>query len=338
MSLILQTLKGIRSDQVPVWMMRQAGRYLPEYRELRKNFSSFIDFCLTPEAASEVTLQPLRRFPLDAAIIFSDILIVPHALGMKVDFQEGKGPVLDALKATSQLHYDKSKVLNVYNALQIVKKKMNIEFPDRALIGFAGAPWTVACYMIEGKGSKDFSEARKFCYTNKKEMLNLIEILTETTSDYLIGQIEAGADIIKIFDSWSGLLTPNLFKELVILPTKKIVSNIRKKYQDVPIIGFPKGAGVMYSEYAKETGVSCVAFDQGIKPGWIKNNVHIALQGNLDNALLFGTKEQIKESALEILHELVDRDFIFNLGHGVLPSTPIENVEYLINTVKSYRK
>ena len=318
--------------------MRQAGRYLPEYRNIRKHFSSFVDFCLTPDAAAEVTLQPLRRFQLDAAIIFSDILIVPHALNMNVDFQEGKGPILNQISSANQLEYDKTKFNNVYQALRQVKNTMRLEFPERALIGFAGAPWTVACYMIEGKGSKDFSEARKFCYTHQKEMQQIIKMLVSATSEYLIGQIEAGADIIKIFDSWSGLLPPNLFKELVIDPTKQIVSNIKAKHPNIPIIGFPKGSGFMYLEYSKNTGVDCIALDQCVNLSWAKNNIQQVMQGNMDNALLFGNKNDIAQSAIKILDEFQDKSFIFNLGHGVLPNTPIDNVEYLVDVVKKYQK
>jgi uroporphyrinogen decarboxylase len=338
MPLIIDTLNGIETAQVPIWIMRQAGRYLPEYRHLRKNFSSFIEFCLTPSAAAEATMQPLQRFGLDAAIIFSDILIVPHALGLNVDFQEGKGPILNPIISASQLEYDNRKFQNVYEALKLVKNRMRLEFADKALIGFAGAPWTVACYMLEGKSSKDFSGARRFCYTHKEEMLKIINLLIESTAEYLIGQIESGADIIKIFDSWAGLLPCNLFREFVIEPTRQIVKKIKSRHPNTPIIGFPKGAGVMYTEYAQKTNVDCIALDHGILLPWAKDNIQQVLQGNLDNALLFGSKTDISQAALEILDAFKDRALIFNLGHGVLPGTPIENVEHLVNIVKNYRK
>jgi len=340
MNLILKTINGIKNTQVPIWLMRQAGRYLPEYRKIRENFPSFIDFCLTPEAASEVTIQPLKRFNLDAAIIFSDILILPHALGLKVDFQEGKGPILDKIERTKDLKLNKKALQKVYKAIDITRAILEKDFPEKALIGFAGAPWTVACYMIEGKGSKDFLDARKFCYTNKKDFEDIIELLIEKTSEHLIGQINAGVKIVKIFDSWAGILPPELFEKFVIEPTKKIVDNIRSEYKDIPIIGFAKGSGSMNLDYAKKTGISCVAVDHNTKISWMKENLDekIILQGNLDNVLLFSDKNDIEMEAKKILDTLSDRPFIFNLGHGVLPGTPIENVEHLVNVVKNYEK
>ncbi len=337
---ILKTINGLKTDNVPIWIMRQAGRYLPEYMKIRNCFESFVDFCLTPEAAVEVTLQPLRRFDLDAAIIFSDILILPKALGVNVEFKKGSGPILSKIRNADQLKIVPGILENVYEAISNTKNILEKEFRDKALIGFVGAPWTVACYLVEGSGSKDFSEVRKFVYSNKSDFSEIIDVLVEETSKHLINQIKAGADIVKIFDSWAGFLNNELFEEFVINPTTKIVNNVRKEFKDIPIIGFPKGAGVLYPEYAFKTGVNCLAVDQFIDISWVKKNLRnkVVLQGNLDNALLFGSKKDIETATKKILDNFHDIPFIFNLGHGILPNTPIENVSHLVNFIKSNSK
>ena len=339
MSLIIETIKGVKKEKVPIWIMRQAGRYLPEYLKIRSNFSSFIDFCLNTKAASEVTVQPLRRFDLDAAIIFSDILILPHALGIKVEFQDGVGPRLQKFNEINKLEIELKVLEKVNDAIKMARDKLEREFSNKALIGFAGAPWTVACYMIEGKTSRDFLDVRKFYYLNKKRFEDLIHVLVEETTRYLVGQIKSGAQIIKIFDSWAGVSTPELFEKFVIKPTKKIVENIRSEYSNIPIMGFARGAGIMLKQYTIETGINCVTIDNYTNIKWVNDNLdkNIVVQGNLDNALLFASKSDIRQGALEILESFLDRPFIFNLGHGILPNTPIENVSQLVNIVKSYK-
>lgn len=340
MSLIIETMEGIKKEKVPIWMMRQAGRYLPEYKKVRSNFSSFIELCLNPKSASEVTIQPLNRFNLDAAIIFSDILILPHALGIKVDFQKEIGPILEKFNGIEKLKINYKVLEKVNDALKITRERLEKEFYDKALIGFAGAPWTVACYIVEGKKNKDFSNVRKFYYSNKRSFNSLIQLLIEETSRYLIGQIKSGAQIVKIFDSWAGVLTPELFERFVIEPTKEIVKNVKLEYSNIPIIGFAKGAGIMLKEYASKTGINCLAIDYSTSVTWINSNLNtnIVVQGNLDNALLFSNKDDIEEGALKILETFSDRPFVFNLGHGILPDTSIESVSQLVNIVKDYRR
>lgn len=337
---LVSTLKGHRQKQIPIWLMRQAGRYLPEYLKLRENFPSFIDFCLNLEAASEATMQPLRRFDLDAAIIFSDILILPHSFGLNVVFHKEHGPTMQNIKNIDNITVENGILEKVFGIISKTKMLMKKEFPEKSLIGFAGAPWTVACYMIEGRSSKDFSSVRKFCYSHPKEFQEIIDFLTEETSKYLIGQIKAGVDVIKIFDSWAGLVTPCLYDKYVINPTKKIVSEIRKFDQSIPIIGFPKGSGLLYKRYAEKTGVDCVAADHNLELSWIKENLQdkVIIQGNLDNAVLFSDEYTIKSHIEMILESFSDKPFVFNLGHGILPETPIKNVNLLIETVRSYKQ
>ncbi|CAG7593618.1 MAG: uroporphyrinogen decarboxylase [Candidatus Midichloria sp.] len=340
MSIIIETMKGAKTEEVPVWIMRQAGRYLPEYRKLRATLPSFMEFCLNPEVVSEATIQPLKRFDLDAAIIFSDILVLPYALGVNVEFHNREGPKLKRVQGIKGLRTDSRILEKVNSALKITQQKMQKEFPNKALIGFAGAPWTVACYMVEGKGSKDFTNVRKFYYSNKQAFEDIISMLTEETANHLINQVKSGAQIIKIFDSWAGILTPDLFEKFVIDPTKKIVQMVKLEVGEIPIIGFAKGAGFMTFEYAKTTGISCVAVDQTMKMSWIRENLgqDIIPQGNLDNALLFSDKNDIEEEAIKILDTFSDCPFIFNLGHGILPETPIESIEHLVKVIKSYKK
>lgn len=340
MSIIIETMRGTKTKEVPIWIMRQAGRYLPEYRKLRATLPSFMEFCLNPEAVSEATIQPLKRFNLDAAIIFSDILVLPYALGINVEFHDREGPQLERIQGIKGLKIDSRILEKVSSALKITQEKMQKEFPNKALIGFAGAPWTVACYMVEGKGNRDFTNVRKFYYSNKQDFKDIISILTEETARYLINQVKSGAQIIKIFDSWAGILTPDLFEKFVIEPTRKIVQALKSEVGEIPIIGFAKGAGFMTFEYAKMTEINCVAIDQTMKMSWIRENLSqdIIPQGNLDNALLFSGKSDIEEETIKILDTFSDRPFIFNLGHGVLPETPIESIEHLVRVIKNYKK
>ena len=262
MTLLQETFKQ-KNTTTPVWFMRQAGRYLPEYMEIRKNFSDFLELCYDSKKAAEVTIQPIQRFGFDAAIIFSDILILPHALGWKVTFEKGEGPVLQKFESDKDLAYlnnkfDK-KINHIYDTVSIVRSSLDKKI---SLIGFAGSPWTVASYMLEGKGKQDFSISKNFLYTKKKLALQLIDIITDKTIEYLSGQIDAGADIIQLFDSWSGVLSGEEYDNFVIKPTKKIVNSIKNKYPKIPIIGFPRGSGYLYEEYIDQTNIDAVGVDQ----------------------------------------------------------------------------
>jgi uroporphyrinogen decarboxylase len=334
-TLFVNTLLGKKQDKIPVWFMRQAGRYLPEYMEIRNTTSNFLEFCYSPEKASEVTLQPIRRFGFDAAIIFSDILVIPDALGIDVKFIKNEGPVLKALEISEikSLRFDQRKLKPVYEAIALTRTNLS---PDKALIGFAGAPWTLATYMIEGGSSRDFLKTKSMAYTDPENFGAIIDVLTHCVSHHLINQIEAGADVLQIFDSWAGALSEDQFNRWVIEPTGKIVQNVKKQYPDVPIIGFPKGSGVIYKDYAEKTGVTAISFDQNMPCGWIHENIKIPVQGNLDPVLLLSNKKAAVESTKIILDKFKDRPFIFNLGHGILQYTPIENVQAVVDTVKNY--
>ncbi len=334
--LFLNALSGRLSKNIPIWFMRQAGRYLPEYLEVRNTTSSFLEFCYSPEKASEVTLQPIRRFDFDAAIIFSDILVIPDALGMNVKFIKNEGPVLEALKTASdikKLTFNVEVLNPVYEAISITRGRLT---SNKALIGFSGAPWTLATYMIEGGGSKDYLATKTWAYGNPESFSQIIDILVDSISQHLINQVKAGVDVIQIFDSWAGVLSESQFQKWVIEPTAKIVSIVKAQCPDTPIIGFPKGSGIFYKEYATKTGVNAISFDQNMPCGWIKDNIEIPVQGNLDPVLLLSNKDEAVKQAKYILDTFKGRPFIFNLGHGILQHTPIENVEAVVNFVKNY--
>lgn len=326
----------------PIWIMRQAGRYLPEYREIRSDVKSFLDLCYNPKLASKVTLQPIERFGLDAAIIFSDILVIPDALGVNVEFVKGEGPKLEKTLTEADLNkLDISKIeshLNpVFETLELVKSKLD---NSTALIGFSGSPWTLACYMIEGGGSKNFESVKRSAIENEEFFSKLIEILTQSIIQYLSLKIKAGANVIKLFDSWASVLPSHQLQKWVIEPTKKIITELKKIHPEVPIIAFPRGIGVNYLDFAKEVNCDGLAIDQTLDKNWAKKNLQQDLgkvvQGNLDNILLaFGSKDEIKKEVLDILETFEGKPFIFNLGHGILPPTPIENVELVVDLVKN---
>ena len=334
---ILNILNKKPSNETPIWLMRQAGRYLPEYREIRNKTESFLDLCYNPKLASEVTLQPLKRFNLDAAIIFADILLISEALGVSVKFLEGEGPVLDngfLEDNLFDLKFKDEKIKNVYETISNVKNSLPRNI---ALIGFAGSPWTVASYMIEGKSTKDFSNAK--IWLNKEDKLSkLIDVLTESTIIYLENQIKAGAEIIQLFDSWSGLLNNNEFKKWVIEPTKIIVDQLKKNYPNIPIIGFPRGACIEdLSIYINKTGINCVSIDYNINiQDMEKLQRVIPVQGNLHPQILIEGGDNLRKSCFKILETLKNGPHIFNLGHGILPQTPIKNVENLVDMVKNF--
>jgi len=324
----------------PFWLMRQAGRYLPEYREVRKSAKNFLDFCYSPDLAVEVTLQPLRRFKPDAAILFSDILVIPDALGQKVEFIEGRGPVLDPVRSEDDL-----KILNcdgviehlspVFETVSRLSRQLD---NSTALIGFAGAPWTVAVYMVEGHGGTECGIARKWAYENPEGFSRLIDILIKSTSDYLIRQIEHGAEVIQLFDSWAGVLSETQFRQWVIEPNRKIVANIRKKYPHIPVIGFPRNAGHLYQDFVKQTGVNGVSLDHGVGIDWAVDNLQpfCTLQGNLDNHALLAGGAALHGELEKIMHGFTKGPFIFNLGHGVMQFTPVEHVEYVAEFVHNW--
>lgn len=339
--LIKTLLEKEKFSKPPIWVMRQAGRYLPEYRKIRSNVKNFLELCYTPKLASEVTIQPIHRFGFDAAIIFSDILVIPDALGVKVEFVKNEGPKLQKISSSADLLNLKTKNIEshlypVFEALSLTKSKLD---KDTALIGFSGAPWTLSCYMIEGGGSKNFEQTRKSAIQNENFFAELIEILTQSIITYLSNQINAGADVVKLFDSWAGVLPPSQLRKWVIEPTKKIVAELKKLHPEIPVICFPRGIGMMYEEFAQSVGSQGLAIDQNLEKNWVKKNLQEnigqVVQGNLDNILLaYGSKNEIEKEVLKILESFGDHPFIFNLGHGILPETPIENVELVLNLVR----
>jgi uroporphyrinogen decarboxylase len=320
-----------------MWMMRQAGRYLPEYRQLREEKGSFLDLVYDAEAASEVTLQPLMRFPkLDAAILFSDILIVPFAIGQNLTFVTGEGPRLtppligaDLDDLTPYL----ARLEPVYETVRRVKAQLEA---GTALIGFAGSPWTVATYMVAGQGSRDQSEARRLAYADPAKFGELIARIESVTLDYLSGQVEAGAEALQLFDSWAGSLSPAQFEQWVIAPTARLVTALNERHPDIPIIGFPKGAGGKLAAYARETKVSAIGLDETVDPAWAARELpdELPVQGNLDPLALIAGGDVLKKAARHILDAFAGRPHIFNLGHGILPDTPVAHVEQLIALVK----
>jgi len=336
---LIDSLNGKITKCPPFWFMRQAGRYLPEYRELRSRTGGFIDLCLNRTASTEVTLQPIRRFDPDAAILFSDILIVPYGLGMNVRFEEGRGPILDAVydaKGLDKLSIDKnwSRIESTYETVDSVKSQLD---SDKTLIGFSGSPWTVATYMVEGKSSKDYATVKGWAYRETEEFERLINLLVEATIKHLSLQIDAGADVIKIFDTWAGVLSPKEYQRWVIKPSSEICSELKRRYPNVKIIGFPKGVGVGYVDFASNVVVDGVAIDTSVPPKWAAEFLQhqVTVQGNLDPIVLIEGGERMIDQARNIRESLQDGPFIFNLGHGVLPTTPVENLITLAEFLKT---
>jgi uroporphyrinogen decarboxylase len=328
------------NENIPIWLMRQAGRYMPEYMAVRSNVSDFLELCYDSDKASKVTLQPIEKFGFDAAIIFSDILVLPHALGWDVAFKKGEGPILEKFKSEQDLlkltDNFSPKINNVYDTVSKVKASLPKHV---SLIGFAGSPWTVISYMLEGKGKQDFSVSKGFLYNNYQTAVKLFDIITDKTIEYLSGQINAGAEVIQLFDSWSGMLNGFNYEEFVIKPTKKIVDTLKKKYPHVPIIGFPKGSGYNYDNYIQNTGIDGIGVDQFTPVSQMKKwQKDVVVQGNFDPVILLGNKINIKNAVDEILSKVEDKNFIFNLGHGIMPTTDPSNVEYLVNCVREFKK
>lgn len=334
---LLRVLSGERLDPPPVWIMRQAGRYLPEYRELRTRAKSFMDFCYSPALATEAVMQPLRRFPLDAAILFSDILVVPDALGRKVWFVEGEGPRLNPLTEEEDWRFDDverglQRLAPVYEAVERIKAAIP---KDIALIGFCGGPWTVATYMLQGEGGEK-ERARRTIYERPADVDALLETLVEMSAQHLASQVKAGADCLQIFESWSEGLSPAHFKQVIIGPTQKLVKRLRALGVTAPIIGFPRGAGAQLSAYAHETGVTALGIDTQIPASFAINAAPkgMPLQGNLDPLALVVGGEALERAARDVIAAFKDVPHIFNLGHGITPQATPENMARLIQAVK----
>jgi uroporphyrinogen decarboxylase len=335
---LLRVLKGEKLDPPPIWIMRQAGRYLPEYRELRTRAKSFLDFCYSPAMATEAVLQPLRRFPLDAAILFSDILVVPDALGHKVWFVEGEGPRLAPLIPESDWRLGEpeaalQRLAPVYEAVERIKAAID---PGTTLIGFCGGPWTVATYMLQGRGG-DKDEARRCAYQRPEDVDRLLALLAETSAQHLAAQVKAGADCVQIFESWAEGLPPPLFRRVVIEPTKKLVARLRQLGCDVPVIGFPRGGGALIAAYARETGVNALGVDTQTPAQFAMDAAPagMALQGNLDPQAVVVGGAALENSVREVLGSFEGAPHIFNLGHGITPDATPENVAALVRLVKS---
>ena len=337
---VLAVLKGAPSAVPPVWMMRQAGRYLPEYRALRADKGSFLNLVYDSDAACEVTLQPLRRFPeLDAAILFSDILIVPFAIGQHLTFVAGEGPRLTPPLAAAELDELVPHLVRLEPIYETVGKVKSALPTDKTLIGFAGSPWTVATYMVAGQGSRDQSEARRLAHGDEARFESIIERIEAVTVDYLCGQIGAGAEAVQLFDSWAGSLSPDQFERWVIAPTARLAAAIHERHPGVPMIGFPKGAGGKLGAYARETGVDAIGIDETVDPLWAARELPegLPVQGNLDPLALLAGGQAMTGAADRILDAFAGRPHIFNLGHGILQDTPIEHVEAMLAYVKRGR-
>ncbi len=337
----LDVLSGQRQAVPPIWMMRQAGRYLPEYREVRARAGGFLDLCFTPELAAEVTLQPIRRFGFDAAIIFSDILVIPYALGRAVRFEAGEGPRLDPLDTPEKIgalatQADFAKLEPVYEALRQVRSALASE---AALIGFCGAPWTVATYMVAGQGTPDQAPARMMAYSHPQAFAEIIDAVVESSIQYLLGQLKAGADALQIFDTWAGVLSPREFMRWSVEPTARIVAGVRAKVPDAKIIGFPRGAGALLPAYVEATKVNAVSIDWTAEPAFIRERVQstVAVQGNVDPLVLIAGGAALDQAVDDVLSNYAKGRLIFNLGHGILPETPIAHVERMIARVRTYK-
>jgi uroporphyrinogen decarboxylase len=330
----MRVLAGARETPPPVWLMRQAGRYLPEYRALRERTQNFLDMCFTPTLAAEVTLQPVRRFQFDAAILFSDILVVPLALGQPVTFEAGDGPRLDT-DALDHLreHVDHAKLEPIYETIGRVKGALPAEV---ALLGFCGAPWTVATYMVAGRGTSDQAPARNYAYENPQEFGRLIDRLVEASTEYLVRQLRAGVDAVQIFDTWAGTLPPAEFVRWCVEPTARIVNGVRAAIPQAPVIGFPRGAGTSLPIYVNQTDVTAIGLDWMIDPAFACAHVPsgMPLQGNIDPLVLRAGGVALDAAVEAVMAAFAGRPFIFNLGHGILPDTPISHVERMLARVR----
>lgn len=337
--ILLETLRGKRGDQTPVWLMRQAGRYLPEYRALRSEKGGFLDLVYDSEAAAEITLQPIRRFGLDGAILFSDILIVPHAMGQGLEFLNGEGPSLSPRLVDAALvafTAQPQRFDPIYETVRLCRMALD---PQVTMLGFAGSPWTVATYMVAGEGSRDQHETRALAYRDPVLFQAIMDAIADVTVTYLRGQIDAGAEAVQLFDSWAGSLAPDQFERWVIAPNARIVAALHESHPDCPVIGFPKGAGEKLVAYARETGVDALGLDETVDPVWAHRTLPqgLPVQGNLDPLLLEAGGESLERRAETILDAFCERPRVFNLGHGIGQHTPIAHVERLIEAVRGWK-
>jgi uroporphyrinogen decarboxylase len=337
---LCEVLDGRRQAVPPVWLMRQAGRYLPEYRAVRATVGGVLELCFTPKLAAEVTLQPVRRFGFDAAILFSDILVIPHALGRKVRFAAGEGPQLEPLDDprmadTLQGEVDAAVLAPIYQTIGLVKAQLPA---DTAFLGFCGAPWTVATYMVAGRGTPDQAPARLFAYRHPEAFAHLLDILVHASVHYLVRQFEAGVDAVQIFDTWAGILPPDEFQRWCIAPTQRIVADVRRAVPGAKIIGFPRGAGSNLKRYVEDIEIDAVGLDWMVDLGFARDEIQSRrpVQGNLDPLALRAGGAALDRSVDAILEALAARPFIFNLGHGILPDTPVAHVEQMLKRVRDF--
>jgi uroporphyrinogen decarboxylase len=335
---LLKVLDGVAQSPPPVWLMRQAGRYLPEYRALRERAGDFLNLIFTPEYAVEVTLQPVRRFGFDAAILFSDILVIPHALGQPVRFAAGEGPRLEALtdgEAVRRLAaaVDQDVLAPIYETVRLVRASLDA---GTALLGFCGAPWTVASYMIAGHGTPDQAPARLFAYREAEAFANLVDVLVEASAAYLTRQLQAGADAVQIFDTWAGVLPPEEFARWCIEPTRRIISKVRAQVPGAKVIGFPRGAGTLLERYVQDVPVDAVGLDWTVDRGFVRDRVQtrVAVQGNLDPLVLVAGGAGLDRAVDAVLEAFAEGPFIFNLGHGIVPETPMAHVESMLKRIR----
>ena len=337
--LILRALAGEVPAVPPIWLMRQAGRYLPEYRALRAEAGSFLELCYDPPKAAEVTLQPIRRFGLDAAILFADILLIPQALGQGLRFVEGEGPILEPIRdgkslASLSLEGLHKRLEPIYETVERVRGALDA---TTALIGFSGAPWTVATYMVEGRGSRNFEHTKLWAFGDPKTFGQLIDMIIEATIAYLSRQIDAGAEVVQLFDTWANALSETAFARWCIEPTQRIVGALRETYPNVPVIGFPRGAGVALIDYAARTGVQGIGLDSAVPAAWARQEIQrqCTVQGNLDPLMLVAGGTAMTNEVRRITAVLKNGPFVFNLGHGILPHTPPDHVAELVAAVRS---
>ncbi|GAB3123044.1 uroporphyrinogen decarboxylase [Novispirillum itersonii] len=337
----IRALKGETLTPPPFWLMRQAGRYLPEYRATRTDAGGFLDLCYNPPLAVEVTLQPLRRYGMDAAILFSDILVVPDAIGQPVSFKVGEGPCLTPLADDAAVDaLDPSRLKDHLKPVFETVSGLAGAIPETtALIGFCGAPWTVATYMVEGGGSKDYARTKEWAYGHPQRFQRLIDTLVEASAEYLCLQIEHGAEAVQIFDSWAGVLPEEEFRRWVIDPIRRITERVKDRYPGVPVIGFPRQAGLMYLPFARETGVDAVSLDTMIPLDWAAETLQplLTVQGNLDPIALLVGGDHLDHAVDHILKTLGKGPFVFNLGHGIVPPTPPENVARLADRIRGWK-
>jgi len=333
---LLSVLQGKKAEKTPIWLMRQAGRYLPEYRVLRADKGGFLELVYDSDAAAEVTLQPIRRFGFDGAILFSDILIVPYALGQGLRFEAGEGPRLSPPLTDADLASLEpipGRLEPIYETVEKVKAALPAQ---TTFLGFAGSPWTVATYMVAGRGSKQQDEARRYAYRDPIAFGEIIDAVARMTVDYLSGQVRAGVEAVQLFDSWAGSLSPAQFEQWVIAPNARIISAFKARHPEVPVIGFPKGAGGKLGAYARETGADAIGLDETVDPVWAAAEIppHLPLQGNLDPLALIAGGDALESAVRRIISAFEGRPHVFNLGHGILPDTPIDHVELLLRLVR----